>query len=102
MKIEGKYYVVLDDAGTDAIGRLQERSSDFKSDGDYFDKLLVDIGPKDIMTLKKATKWKEELDKEIGSCNDISFYIVPITIEILFTEEQIKANTLNNQKLNNL
>jgi len=101
MKIENKYYVVLDDAGTDSIGRLWERSPDFKYDDDYFDKLLVDIGPKDIMTLRKATKWKEELDREISSRNnDISFHIVPIAIDILFTEEQIKANILNNQKLN--
>ena len=78
MKIENKFYIVVDDTNM-----IWERAYDFKDSGDYFDKDLSSINSKDLMSLKKATKWKDELDKKISSNNNIKFTIKEVELNVL-------------------
>jgi hypothetical protein len=78
MKIETKFYIVIDDTNM-----LWERADDFDDSGDYFDKDLSTVESKDLMTIGQATKWKDELDKEISSNNNIKFTIKEVELNVL-------------------
>lgn len=73
-----KFYIVVDDNNS-----LWERAYDFKDSGDYFEKDISLIDNKDLMTLKKANKWKDELYREISSANNIKFTIKKVELNIL-------------------
>ena len=77
MKIKDKFYIVIDDSNM-----LWERAYDFKNSGDYFDKDISCITNKDLMTIKKATKWRDELDKEISTHNNIKFTIKKVELNV--------------------
>ena len=66
-------YIVIDNSNM-----CWERANDFKTSGDYFDKSTDCLDKKNILTLKEATKLKNELDTEIASCNNITFKIMPL------------------------
>lgn len=78
MKINTKFYIVIDDRNN-----LWEKAFDFEDSGDYFDKELSAIENKDLMTLDEATKWKDELEREIASNNNIKLSIKEIELNVL-------------------
>lgn len=76
--IKTNFYVVVSDDNDN----IWERSEDFADDGDYFDRELSQVTKENLMTLEEATKFKDELDREIGATNDITFVIKPVEISI--------------------
>lgn len=68
MEIGTDFYVVVS-----GNGNVWERSHDFENDGDYFDLNLSRITKDNLISLDDAIEFKEELDREIGSTNNITF-----------------------------
>ncbi len=78
MKIKTKFYIVIDTEDNS----LWEKAYDFSSSRDYYPKEISEITKKDLMTLKEATKFRDEIDKELSSFNDLTFIIKNVEIII--------------------
>lgn len=85
IKLDGQYFIVIDERNN-----VWERDSDFKNSDDYFDKDISSLIKEDLLSFEDATAFKNELDREIASSNNIKFKIqqVDVTVEFVFADKK--------------